>query len=165
MRLGVHLPDGVNDNALLVNDVSGAQRAFGHLAVHLLLAPGLVGLQYGEVGVGDEVEGQLVLGDEPLMRSGGVAAHAQHLVAQGEEPLVVVAQVAGFGGAARRAVFGIKIEHELLAGEVAQFHGVSILVNALEIRGFCSDLQHSFGVFFEEAKLQFYFGYQNNFPA
>ena len=65
--LGVHLADGVDDNTLFVNDVGGSQRAFGHLAVHLFLAPGLVGFQDGEVGVGDEVEGQLVLGDESLV--------------------------------------------------------------------------------------------------
>ena len=65
--LVVHLADGVDDNTLFVNDVGSAQRTFGHLAVHLLLAPGLVGFQDGEVGVGDEVEGQLVLGDESLV--------------------------------------------------------------------------------------------------
>ena len=55
--LGVHLADGINDNALFINDVGGAQRAFGHLAVHFFLAPRFVGLEDGEVGVGDEVEG------------------------------------------------------------------------------------------------------------
>ena len=140
MRLRVHLPNRVHDNALLVNDVGGAQRAFGHLAVHLFLAPGLVGFQDGEVGIGDEVEGQLVFGDEPLVRGGGVAAYAQHLITQGEEALVVVAQVAGLGRAARRAVLGVEIEHELFSGEVAQSHGASVFINALEIGGFCSDL-------------------------
>ena len=109
VRLRVHLPDSVDDNALFVNDVGGSQRAFGHLAVHLFLAPGLVGFQDGEVGIGDEVEGQLVFGDEPLMRGGGVSAHTQDLVAHGEESLVVVAQVAGFGSAARRAVLGVEV--------------------------------------------------------
>ena len=138
--LGIDFPDGVDDNALLVNDVGGAESAFGHLAVHLLLAPGFVGLQDGEVGIGDEVEGQLVLGDEPLVRGGGISANAQHLVTQSEEPLVVVAQVTGLGGAARRAVLGVEIKDELLPDEVAQFHGVPVFVNALKIRGFCSDL-------------------------
>ena len=140
VRLGVHLADGVDDNALLVNDVGCSQRTLGHLAVHLLFAPRFVGLQYGEVGVGDEVEGQLVLGDEPLVRGGGVAAHTQHLVTHCQEPLIVVAQVAGLGGATRRAVLRVEVEHELLSGEVAQFHGIPVFVNALEIRGLCSDL-------------------------
>ncbi len=111
MVLGIHLADGVNDNTLFINNVGGAEGAFGHFAVHLLLAPGFVGLEYGEVGVGDEVEGQLVLGDEPLVRGGGVSAYAQHFVTQGEETLVVVAQVAGLGGAARRAVLGVEVKH------------------------------------------------------
>ena len=156
MRLGVHLADGIDDNALLINDVGGAEGAFGHLAVHFLLTPGLVGFQDGEVGIGDEVEGQLVLGDEPLVRGGGVAAHAQHLVAHGEETLVIVAQVAGLGGAAWRAVLWVEVEHELLAGEVAQFHGVPVFVNALEIRGLCSDLQHSTYIFLWTAKVGFF---------
>ena len=156
MRFGVHLADSVNDNTLLINDVSSAKRAFCYLAVHFLLAPCLVGLQDGEVGVGDEVEGQFILGDEPLVRGGGIAAHAQYLIAHGDEPLVVVAQVAGLGGAARRAVFGVEVEYELLASEVAQFHSVSILVNALEIGGFYSDLQHSIGIFVEKAKVMFF---------
>ena len=111
MIFGVHLADGVDDNALFVNDVGGAQRAFGHLAVHFLLAPGFVSLQDGEVGVGDKVEWQLVLGDEPLVRGGGISAYAQNLVAQSEEPLVVVAQVAGLSSTSRRTVLGVEVEH------------------------------------------------------
>ena len=57
MVLGIHLADGVDDDALLVDDVGGPQCAFRHLPVHFLLAPGLVGFQDGKVSVRDEVEG------------------------------------------------------------------------------------------------------------
>ena len=67
MVLGVHLPDGIDDDTVFVDDVGGAQRAFSHLAVHLLLAPSLVSLQDGKACVGDEVEWQFVFCDEILM--------------------------------------------------------------------------------------------------
>ncbi len=51
--LGVHLADGINDDALLVDDVGGADGAHRLLAVHLLHTPGLVGLKDGRLGVGD----------------------------------------------------------------------------------------------------------------
>ena len=138
--LGVHFGNGLDDDAFLVDDVGGAQRALRHFAVHLLLALSLVGLQYSQVGVGDQMERQAVFGDEVLVRFGAVAADAQHLVAQGQKAFVVVAQVAGLGGAARRAVLGVEIQHQLLAGEVSEFHEVSVLVVPLEVRGFCSFL-------------------------
>ena len=90
MVLGIDLSDSVNDDAVFVDDVGGAQRTFHHLAVHLLIAPSLVSLQNGKVGVGDQVERQLLLSDKLLMRSGTVAADAQHVITQCQETLIVV---------------------------------------------------------------------------
>ena len=70
------------------------------------------------------------------MRGGTVAADTQHIVAKRQETLVVVTQVAGLGGAAWCAVLGIEVKHQLLTGEVGEFHGVAVFVLALEIRGF-----------------------------
>lgn len=67
MVFGIDFSNGVNNYALLVDDVCGAKGALGHLTVHFLLAPCLVGFQNGEVGIGDEVEGQFIFGDELLM--------------------------------------------------------------------------------------------------
>ena len=119
MIFGVHLGDGVDDGALLVNDISGAQRAHTFAAAHLLESPGLIDLQNGALLVGDEVEGQFVFGDEFLMGGGGILADAQHFIAKRKKTLIVVAQVAGLGRAAWGAVLGIEIENELLASEVA----------------------------------------------
>ena len=74
MVLGIHFANGINDNTLFVYDIGGAQRAFGHLAIHLLLAPGLVGFQNSQVGIGDEVERQIIFGNEVLVRLGAVTA-------------------------------------------------------------------------------------------
>ncbi len=67
MVFGIHFADSINDNALFINDVGSAQRTFGHFAVHLFLTPGLVCLQNGQVSVGDEVEWQVIFGDEVLV--------------------------------------------------------------------------------------------------
>ena len=159
MLLGVHLADGVDDGALLVDDVGGAQRAHRHLAVVLLLAPGFVGFEDAVLGVGDEVERQLVLGDELLVAGGAVAAHAEHLVAQREEALVVVSEVARLGRAARRTVLRVEVEHQLLPLEVTKFNDIPILVRALEFRRPGSNLQHSIVVFdfrFNAAKVRLF---------
>ena len=80
--LGIHLPDGIDDDTVFVNDIGGAECAFGHFAVHLLLAPSLVCFQDSEVGVGDEVERQFVFGDEILVRLGTIATDTQHVISQ-----------------------------------------------------------------------------------
>ena len=108
MVLGIHFANSIDNNTLFINDVGGAQRAFGHLAVHLLLTPSLVGFQDSQVGVGDEMERQVVFGNEVLVRLGTIAADAQHVVAQCQKTLIVVTKVTGLGGAAWRAVLGIE---------------------------------------------------------
>ena len=80
MVLGIYLADSVDNGALLVDDVGGPQGAFRHFPVHFLLAPSLVGFQDGEVGVRDEVEGQVVLGDETLVGGDAVTADSDDLV-------------------------------------------------------------------------------------
>ena len=116
MVLRVHLADSIDDYTFFINDVCGAQRTFSHLAIHLLLTPSLVSFQDSQVGVGDEVERQVVFGDEVLVRLGAVAADAQHIISQCQKTLVVVAQVASLGCAAWRTVLGIEIEYQFLSG-------------------------------------------------
>ena len=86
------------------------------------------------------MEGQLVLGYEALVACGAVAADAEHLVALGQEAVVVVAQVAGLGGAARRAVLGVEVEHQLLAGIIGQPDDIPVLVRAFKHRRLGSNL-------------------------
>ena len=146
MGLDVDFADGIHNDTLLVDDVGGADGAHGLAAVHLLHAPGLIGFEDGAVGVGNEVEGQIVFGDEALVRFGRVFADTQHLIAEGEEALVVVAQVAGFGSAARCAVLGIEIQHQLLAGEIGETDGIAVFVKALKSGGRSTYCEHNMGL-------------------
>ena len=140
MVLGVHFADGINNHTLLVDDIRCAQCALGLAAVHLLHAPGLISLENCEVGVGNEGERQLILLLETLVRGSRVAAHAHHGLPECEETLVIVPQVAGLGSAARCAVLGVEIKHQLLAGKIRQANLVPVLVIALKPRGLCSNL-------------------------
>ena len=82
MVFGIHLTYGINDNALFINDICGTQRTFSHFAVHFFLTPSLVGFQDGQVGIGDEMERQVIFGDKVLVRLGAITANAQHVIAQ-----------------------------------------------------------------------------------
>ena len=79
--LGVHLGDDVGDGALLIYDVGLAQGAHADLAVVLLLAPGLVGLQDDRVRIGYQGEGQGVFFYEFPVRGHAVLADSHHGVA------------------------------------------------------------------------------------
>ena len=68
-----------------------------------------------------------------------VTADAQHIVAQREETLIVVAKVAGLGSASRGAVLGIKIKNQLFPCKVGKADTLASFYDALEIRCFCSN--------------------------
>ena len=72
------------------------------------------------------------------------AADADNFIAEGEETLVVVAEVAGFGSASGSGVLRVEIEYQFLAFEVAELYAVSVFVETLEVGSFCSWLKHKF---------------------
>jgi hypothetical protein len=70
-----------------------------------------------------------------------IEAHADHLCLVLLERVHLVAEAAGFLGAARRIVLGIKIQHhDFLADGVFQFPGLAVLVFAGDQRRFVTDL-------------------------
>ena len=50
----------------------------------------------------------------------------------------MVAEAASLGGAARRVVFGVEIEHHALATELAQAEFVALFVKAQQVGGLVS---------------------------
>lgn len=140
MVFGVYFGDDGGDGAGLVDDVGLAEGAEGDFAVVLFLAPRFVGLEDDGVRIGDEGKGQGIPCDEPLVRGLAVAAYSHDGIALVEESLVVVAEVAGFGGAAGGAVLGVEVEDEFPAGEIGEADGPAVLVGALEVGGLVSCL-------------------------
>ena len=71
------------------------------------------------IGIGQQIKRKLELGDELLVFGLVVRANAQNGVALSQECLVVIAQAASLGGAAWSVVFGVEVQDQLFAFEVA----------------------------------------------
>ena len=102
-----------------IDDKSSAECAHVGAAAHFLLSPHTERLDPFLFGVGNEVEGQVLLGNEVAVRTLGIHAHAEHFVATCYQCLITVAQAASLCGTAGRAVFGVEIECKFLAFEIA----------------------------------------------
>src|SRR5262249_9438136 len=95
-----------------------ADHALRLLAVHRLLAEGLVAGHHLLVRVAEQREGKLVLrGEVPVARR-LVGRHADHDRAARLDLLPEVAEPAGLLGAARRVVSRVEVEDQVLAGVV-----------------------------------------------
>src|SRR3989475_766857 len=112
-----------------------------HPARHEAQRPLLpVELAHGAAPVGQEQERQLLARGEPLVRTHGIRAHADHLGTLGGERLVAVAERARLECAPRRGVFGVEVEHDaLLAEQVTQLDRLAPLVREREVRRDISD--------------------------
>ena len=140
MVLGLHLlgcDDALYD-AVLVDDEGGAEGAEIFAAIHTLLSPGAEGLVEGQVGVGYQVEGQLVLLDKFVVRLAVLHTYAEHVKTGGLQLAVVVAQVAGLSRASGSHVLGVEIEHQFLPFVITQADLLPVLVLAQYLGGFVS---------------------------
>src|SRR5690606_3414897 len=72
------------------------------------------------VGIGNQGKGQVLLFAEIGMRLERIARNADDLAAGIDELLVGVAEVLGFGGAARRAVLGVEVQHGAVPAQAVQ---------------------------------------------
>lgn len=147
--LGLHLlaSEDVLDDALLVDDESGANRAHRLLAIHVFLAPCAHRLQQRVVNIGNQGERQFVLLLELLVRRSRVFAHTNHLIASPLQFLIVVSQTASLSRASARVVLRIEVQHQLPALVVTQTDVPSPFVLAQYLGRFVSDV-HVVVVFF-----------------
>src|SRR5262249_1247949 len=109
--VGLHLAEDPGDVAVGVDHERRALDAHVLLARELLLDPDAVLLGDGVVLVCEERERQLVLLPEPDVRAGAVRADAEDRRPSSLELAPGVADRAGLDRAARRVVFGIKIQY------------------------------------------------------
>ena len=102
----------------------------------------LVGLGHrAGLAIAEQGEGQGVLIDELGVAFGVVLADAQHLDAMALEAVPLIAEVAGFLGAAGGVVLGIEVDHHPLAAEIFESNGLAVLIRKREIRGGVTDLK------------------------
>ena len=69
MIFSINFANGIDDNTLLVNHISGANGADSLLAIHFFDSPRLVCLQNRAIGIGNKMERQFIFGNKLLMRS------------------------------------------------------------------------------------------------
>ena len=135
-------PEDARYPAVGADEECSAERAHILAAIHRFLAPYAHLFLKAMVGVGDEGEWEVVGRDELLVGGFGVAADSDDSVTFGGERADIVAQRAGLGRAARRVVFRVEIEHEVLSGEIRQLHLVAVLVDAQQFGRFVSDIHN-----------------------
>ena len=111
--------------------------------------------------IAQQLDPQLVLGDELPMAFRRVGADADHPGRQFLELVPVRRELAGLGGAAGRVVLGIKIQHGPLPQQVFQRHFLAVLVRQRKGRGFAGKGGRLFGhrILLEEG-----IGWENGFP-
>src|ERR1700730_5390964 len=135
-----HLPlvPDLGDGAGLVDQEGGALDAHVLAAVVALLDPGAVLRADLAVLVGYQREGEAVFLLELVVLLHAVLGDADHLRLHLGEVGQGVAKAAGLGGAARRVVLGIKVEHDRLAAQLRQFQLLAAVGAGAEVRRFLS---------------------------
>ncbi|SCU75720.1 hypothetical protein CNECB9_2480019 [Cupriavidus necator] len=113
----------VAHDALAVDDEGAALNAPVLLAIEFFHLDDIEQRAHGFVGVRDQLEGQLKLGLEVLVRADAVARDAEHLHAGFLEILILVAEVHGLRGATRRVVLRVEVQHHRLAAVVGKAEG------------------------------------------
>jgi hypothetical protein len=134
---------GVADDALLVDQEAGAHQALAAHAFALLLLDHAVLAAHLALRVGEQADGEAVAVAEVGVRQAVVARHAQHHAVVLDEIFLVVGELGGDQGAARRAVARIEVQHDvLLPLELRQAHVLHVGIRKIEDRSRLSRLQH-----------------------
>ena len=106
-------------------------------------------------GVGEEAEGEFVLGAEAAMRLGGVLAHAHNVVAGGGQLRIIIPEGTRLCRAAGGVVLGVEVDDGLAAAadKVLRTDRNAVLVHHFEVGHGVSDFEHGFCVFSKIALL------------
>src|SRR5574343_1365505 len=109
-------PPCAAQNAAAVADEGAALEAPDLCAVHVFHFHDSKQVADGFIGIGAEFEREFLLGLEVFVRFQAVAGDAEDDGAGGGEFGMQVAEVLAFGGAAGRAVLGVEVDDDHLAG-------------------------------------------------
>ena len=135
--------DDALDNAFGANDESGAECAHIFASVHRFFAPYAEEFHQFVVCVGNQREGEGVFLNEFFVRCLRVNAYADYLIAGVEQGVIIVAQVASLGRAARCEVFGIEIKSYGLAGKVAALDLLAVFVETQNVGNVIAYVHHN----------------------
>src|SRR5450759_1851507 len=113
MVLGVHLVERMADASVLPDEERLAKRTDSPRGIRVL-APCAIRLVHGVIGIGQELERQVVLGGERIVRRGVVARDSEDLDAGLLQLGPPVSQAARFARASRSVVFRVEIDQNVL---------------------------------------------------
>ena len=115
--LGVDLVEDVADSSVLAHEERLAQRTDSPRGIRVL-APCAIRLVHGMIGIRQELERQVVLGGERIVRRGVVARDSEDLDPGALQLAPGVAQAARFARASGSVVFRIEIDQNVLAAPI-----------------------------------------------
>ena len=124
----------MNDHAMLIDNVGNAAGKPS--------ASGAIRLTHDMIGVAQQWEGKAGSGGEGVIRFDRVKTGPENLHVTLREGIIEVTEPAPFGGSSPRIGFGIKPQDHLLATEIRQAHGGTIMCGDSKIRRLCPDCQH-----------------------
>ena len=104
--------------------------------------PGTIRLAQHMIRVAQQREGQASAGGKSMVIRDRVKTGPENLRVALREGIVEVTEPAPFGGSATGIGFGIKPQDDLLAEEICQTHGRTIVRGDGEIRRLCANCQH-----------------------
>src|SRR5262245_29338298 len=133
MARHLHLAPHLGHRAGLVDQEGRPVDAHVLAAIEALLDPGAVLLADLAILVGHQREVQPVFLLELVVPVDAVLADADHLRLDLAEVGQLVAEAAGLGGAARRVVLGIEVEHHRLAAQLRQLELLAAVGRRREI--------------------------------
>jgi len=109
MGFGINLLNNAFDISGFINNKGRARNTHIGFAVHAFFYPNAIGFGNSVIGIHQKIKRQFVLGNKFLMFSSGIRTYPKDFVARFKKALVVIAEVAGFGGTAGGIVFGLKV--------------------------------------------------------
>lgn len=134
---------GMTDDALFVDDESGAHRAPAHDAVHFLVLQHAIGLAGRVFLVGQQAHADAVFVAKFTMFDAVVARHPEHRGAQLGEVVFQFGKLDRLGGAARRVVAHVKKQHEVFPPKLGRLDDIHVRVGVGKTRRAISCLQHA----------------------
>ena len=139
---GVYLFYYLLNDALLADEEGNAVGAHVSFAHELLFAPYAVHVHYFFVSIGYQREGEGEFLFKFFVAGFVIGADTEHYYTLVLQAGVVIAEVAGLGGAAGGIIFRVEVDDYFFALEILQGYGVAILVFGFKKRSGITWFQH-----------------------
>ena len=135
MTLRTHVVSGNTNHSITINHKSRTNHTLINLAIQLLLTIRAIQTMHSQISIRQQRKRQIIAlaeSDELVQR---ILRYADHGKSAGGEACEVVAEVAGFGGAAGSHRGGIEIQDDILAAQCGERDAISVVAGKCKVRG------------------------------